>query len=92
MRYLGQGFEVEIPVDDPGDTVELGKRFHRAHEHEYGFSMPTAPVEWVELRVAWEIPAPPWGFSEETKTATAQPRQARPGCGNHKAVSESRRR
>lgn len=75
MRYLGQGFEVEIPVDDPADIAELAKRFHNAHEHEYGFSMPTAPVEWVELRVAWEIPAPRWGFSESAEIAAPQPRQ-----------------
>lgn len=62
LRYLGQGFEVEIPVDDPSDLAELARRFHQAHEHEYGFSMPAAQVEWVELRVAWEIPAESWRF------------------------------
>lgn len=65
MRYLGQGFEVEIRVDDPADIAELEERFHKAHEREYGFSIPAAPVEWVELRVAWEIPAQEWAFSEE---------------------------
>jgi hypothetical protein len=25
--------------------------------------MPDSPVEWVELRVAWEIPAAEWTFS-----------------------------
>jgi N-methylhydantoinase A/oxoprolinase/acetone carboxylase beta subunit len=66
LRYLGQGFEVEIRVDDPSDVSGLESAFHRAHEHEYGFSMPGAPVEWVELRVAWEIPALDWGFPEAT--------------------------
>lgn len=75
MRYLGQGFEVEIPVEDTGNTVELGRRFHQAHEHEYGFSMPNAPVEWVELRVAWEVPAQEWSFPEE-QTTDRQPYQA----------------
>jgi hypothetical protein len=28
--------------------------------------MPAAPVEWVELRVAWEIPAARWSFSEQS--------------------------
>ena len=64
LRYLGQGFEVEIPVTDEADLLDLEESFHRAHEHEYGFSMPGAPVEWVELRVAWEIPAHPWTFPE----------------------------
>ncbi|MBE9524671.1 MAG: hydantoinase/oxoprolinase family protein [Chloroflexi bacterium] len=62
LRYLGQGFEVEINIDDPSDLAEMGQRFHQAHHHEYGFAMPDAPVEWVELRVAWEIPAEPWQF------------------------------
>lgn len=62
LRYLGQGFEVEINVDDPSDLDSLGKQFHDAHEHEYGFSMPEAPVEWVELRVVWEVPAEAWNF------------------------------
>ena len=64
LRYLGQGFEVEIPVEDPANVPGLEADFHRAHEHEYGFSMPGAAVEWVELRVAWEIPALRWTFPE----------------------------
>jgi N-methylhydantoinase A len=76
MRYLGQGFEVEILVDDPKDVAELEKNFHAAHKHEYGFSMPNAPVEWVELRVAWEIPAPEWSFPEMSATPASKPHQA----------------
>jgi N-methylhydantoinase A len=75
MRYLGQGFEVEIAVDDPANTAELDQRFHSAHDHEYGFSMPAAAVEWVELRVAWEIPAPAWAFPEMVENSVQQPRQ-----------------
>ena len=62
LRYLGQGFEVEVNVKDPGDLEEIISSFHVAHEHEYGFAMHNAPVEWVELRVAWEIPAGKWSF------------------------------
>lgn len=76
LRYLGQGFEVEIPVDDPGDVEALAARFHLAHEHEYGFSMPQAPIEWVELRVAWEIPAAEWRFGDETETGEEKVEQA----------------
>ena len=73
MRYLGQGFEVEIKVTDPKDIPDLEKKFHAAHEHEYGFSMPGSPVEWVELRVAWEIPAQEWSFSEQAEKPASQP-------------------
>jgi N-methylhydantoinase A len=76
MRYLGQGFEVEIKVADPKNIPLLEKNFHAAHEHEYGFSMPGAPVEWVELRVAWEIPAQEWSFSEQPETPASEPMQA----------------
>ncbi|MFQ5408439.1 MAG: hydantoinase/oxoprolinase family protein, partial [Anaerolineales bacterium] len=68
LRYLGQGFEVEVAVDEPRDVSALAERFHKAHEHEYGFSLPDAPVEWVELRVAWEVPADTWRFSDAHET------------------------
>jgi N-methylhydantoinase A/oxoprolinase/acetone carboxylase beta subunit len=75
MRYLGQGFEVEVTVDDPAKVTELEANFHQAHEHEYGFSMPGAAVEWVELRVAWEIPAQPWSFVSEPEKPVSTPAQ-----------------
>ena len=73
LRYLGQGFEVEIPVEDVANVSALEDNFHRAHEHEYGFSMPGAAVEWVELRVAWEIPAQTWTFPETAATTDHRP-------------------
>jgi len=75
LRYLGQGFEVEVQVGDPGDIPELERRFHTAHQHEYGFSMPESPVEWVELRVAWEIPAQDWRFSDDSVDRVDPPEQ-----------------
>jgi N-methylhydantoinase A/oxoprolinase/acetone carboxylase beta subunit len=75
LRYLGQGFEVEIKVDEPENIQEIAKRFHEAHEHEYGFSMPDSPVEWVELRVAWEIPASEWAFPDEKVDKEPQPEE-----------------
>ena len=62
LRYLGQGFEVEILVNDPSDIATLEKKFHETHQHEYGFSIPNAEVEWVELRAFWEIGAQDWAF------------------------------
>ena len=85
LRYLGQGFEVEIPVEDPANVSGLEVDFHRAHEHEYGFSMPGAPVEWVELRVAWEIPALRWAFPETLSEAERTPAVAPLWEYSHKA-------
>jgi len=68
LRYLGQGFEVEILINEPTDIDTLEKKFHEAHQHEYGFSIPEAEVEWVELRAFWEIAADGWAFpSANTK-------------------------
>jgi N-methylhydantoinase A/oxoprolinase/acetone carboxylase beta subunit len=62
LRYLGQGFEVDVPLT-PEDTLPtLTQRFHATHQHEYGFALPGASVEWVELRVAWEIAPRDWDF------------------------------
>ena len=36
---------------------------------------PGAAVEWVELRVAWEIPAPTWTFPESVGNGVQQSRQ-----------------
>ncbi|MDX1378737.1 MAG: hypothetical protein R3307_07805, partial [Anaerolineales bacterium] len=77
LRYLGQGFEVEIFVDDPSDIELLQKKFHETHEHEYGFSIPDAEVEWVELRAFWEVKAKEWDFpatksNEQDSGNTAQ--------------------
>lgn len=77
LRYLGQGFEVEINVDDPADIESIENSFHDAHEHEYGFAMRGAPVEWVELRVAWEIPAEEWSFPELTEETESKPRDVK---------------
>jgi N-methylhydantoinase A/oxoprolinase/acetone carboxylase beta subunit len=71
LRYLGQGFEVEIKVEDPTDLAALAARFHDAHEHEYGFALRDSPVEWVELRVAWEVPAEDWAFPDPDSAAEA---------------------
>ncbi len=95
LRYLGQGFEVEIPVDDLRDLDALAARFHAAHQHEYGFALPHAAVEWIELRVAWEVAAEPWTFQppagtgEEGETVSVwELRAAAPG-GLDRTVRQS---
>ena len=85
LRYLGQGFEVEIQADDLSDTAALEVNFHAAHEHEYGFSIPGAPVEWVELRVAWEIPPAEWSFSEQAEKVVSQ-RESQSPTPAHKTL------
>ena len=63
LRYVGQAFEVRVPVGSPGDGAELGvqdaeevaQAFHAAHRQLYGYDFATDPrqaVEWVNLRVS----------------------------------------
>jgi N-methylhydantoinase A len=49
-RYVGQGYELRIPIGDAGFTGEAFDAFHRAHRDEYGHAFGD-PVEIVNLRV-----------------------------------------
>lgn len=56
MRYLGQGYEIEIPFPDTIDSPEKFKQilesFHDIHKKAYGFSHPADEVEIVYLRLS----------------------------------------
>jgi N-methylhydantoinase A len=59
LRYVGQAFEVRVPVPD-GDLDEaaaehVAEAFHAAHRRLYGYDFaedPRQAVEWVNLRVS----------------------------------------
>jgi N-methylhydantoinase A len=59
LRYVGQAFEVRVPVPD-GDLGEaaaehVAQAFHAAHRRLYGYDFaedPRQAVEWVNLRVS----------------------------------------
>lgn len=54
MRYVGQSYELLIPVDRPtrDNTLrEAAKRFHERHGEVYGYSAGDADVEVVNARV-----------------------------------------
>ncbi len=59
LRYVGQAFEVRVPVSDGAlDAAALdavATAFHTAHSQLYGYDFATDPrqaVEWVNLRVS----------------------------------------
>lgn len=55
MRYLGQSFDINVPVEGDSEPLSAGKlvdAFHRLHESTYGFSDPGEPVEFVNLRLS----------------------------------------
>ena len=50
-RYVGQNFEQAVAVDRESDDLMsvVSKRFHAAHEAQYGYRLPDATVEIVHL-------------------------------------------
>jgi N-methylhydantoinase A len=48
MRYVGQSFEINVPLDHP---LPFTNHFHSLHAQRYGHAHPDAPVECVTLRV-----------------------------------------
>ena len=85
VRYLGQGFELEVPMAaDRLDAAELGQvyeRFHDEHDRLYGYARRENPMEIVNLRVTalTELPRPKLeaaaGRSADARTALTGQRQ-----------------
>ena len=52
MRYIGQSYELTIPIY-PGSNKEDGyqERFHQQHHRTYGYQRPHAELEIVNLRI-----------------------------------------
>ena len=62
MRYLGQNYELELPVPferfDPATIEGLWQRFHEAHEARFGFAIPGEIIEIVTYTVTAIAPTP----------------------------------
>ncbi|HBY93959.1 MAG TPA: 5-oxoprolinase [Chloroflexi bacterium] len=71
MRYVGQAYELTIPLN--GGNVH--EAFHAAHHQAYGHSEPSAPVEIVNLRLraVGRVPQP---VLAEEPCASADPSPA----------------
>jgi N-methylhydantoinase A len=64
LRYVGQNYELPIPVPDGPLTgaslSEINERFHAAHELAYGYAAPDEPVQLATFRLeAYGLVAPP---------------------------------
>ena len=68
VRYLGQSFELTVPL---GSGV--AEAFHRAHEERYGYADRARPLELVAVRTAEVHPGPAYA------PASAPPRPAGAG-------------
>ncbi|MCC7274086.1 MAG: hydantoinase/oxoprolinase family protein [Alphaproteobacteria bacterium] len=55
MRYRGQSFEIEVPLQldwiREGDIARIAAAFHAEHERLYGHSDTKAPVQTISLRM-----------------------------------------
>ncbi|ELZ98037.1 N-methylhydaintoinase A [Haloferax mucosum ATCC BAA-1512] len=83
LRYVGQSFELTVPVGDAFDAVAVERRFHEAHESAYGYRLSDA-VELVNIRatavVARESPSVAFRGGTDARTGT---RDAFFGTGFH---------
>jgi N-methylhydantoinase A len=81
MRYVGQSYEIEVPVDpawlEAGEAARLLRAFHAAHERVFGHADPHAPVEIVNLRVQLRGERPRVPLVEVAAGAGAVPTGAR---------------
>jgi N-methylhydantoinase A len=62
MRYRGQSFEVDTPIDPQsirnGDMATIAEAFHREHHRLYGHSDTRSAVQVVALRLVISLPTP----------------------------------
>jgi N-methylhydantoinase A len=56
LRYVGQGYELKVPIANDvmteASAAELWRAFHAAHTVEYGHAFAANPIEVVNLRVS----------------------------------------
>ena len=64
MRYVGQAYELEVPLSAPLRNEELAgvqAAFHAVHERVYGYHRAGQPVEFINFRAVHTCPLPrPW--------------------------------
>jgi N-methylhydantoinase A len=67
-RYIGQGHELDVPVQPGDDGASIARRFATLHRERNGFAL-AAPVEIVALRHVVTGPAHPVRFAPERSSA-----------------------
>jgi N-methylhydantoinase A len=85
MRYLGQNYELELPVPferfDPATIEGLWQSFHNAHEARFGFAIPGEIIEIVTYTVTAIAPTPkPETRPIATGSGTPEPKARRRVC------------
>jgi N-methylhydantoinase A len=83
MRYVGQTYEVDVPVSgeslDTESLSHLVEEFHERHEQEYGIASNQFPVTFVNLRAVGSKQTSGQDFRspsvENTSVEAAEPRE-----------------
>lgn len=76
MRYAGQSFEIEVPLEaawiNSGNLKSMADAFHAAHQQLYDFSDPDGEIEVVNLRLSAIGAGPVLEFPVEPEEAREQ--------------------
>jgi N-methylhydantoinase A len=56
VRYLGQAYELTVPIGRCSTFAEIADTFHREHEATYGHRSISDPVQLVNLRLTFCLP------------------------------------
>lgn len=88
LRYVGQSFELTIPVPPRGAAAgELAQAFHAAHRQTYGHADEAAPVELVNLRLVARAARPPLDLPRLAPGGPEPPAEA--GTGKRRIFFET---
>jgi len=71
LRYVGQSYEVSVPVETPIASARVAdavQGFHERHRQRYGHADPDEPVEVVALRGRGTVAVPPPDLPREPET------------------------
>jgi N-methylhydantoinase A len=75
MRYRGQSFEIEVPLERAwlarADLGAIAEAFHRTHERIYGHADAEAPIQAIALRMVVEGTVPRPRFPEQPRETGA---------------------
>jgi N-methylhydantoinase A len=85
-RYVGQGYELDIPLSDGVDGARIASQFAVEHEQRMGFVLDRG-VECVSMRVALVGPAWPVTFARRTRGKTEVPRDVDDGLALSRVVA-----
>jgi N-methylhydantoinase A/oxoprolinase/acetone carboxylase beta subunit len=80
LRYRGQSYELEVPVDGADASTLLDSlvdAFHARHMEVYGHMNKDAVVEVVNLRTVHRVPVAPPGFAFQGRRPLASGRRCR---------------